>query len=295
MVPEPLANAATHLIKSLFTLLGFQVSDKPSKNPPFAAVFQALGVAFNLTRAVSGVFEVANTEARIHLLASSLQELLTSHSISPKEARRLRGRMQFAHGQLSGRYHARCLSSLHELSALAPGSRAPPSLVRILQRCLQSRVNSMPRAVSSKDRLVWHLFTDGALEASKPSIGGVLVDFFGSHCILHLEILPILVALHLWPDLLSGTAIFFHVDNEAALHSLIRMSCDNHAADQLVQHFLRLEQRMTFDTWIHRVPTEVNVADAPSRGNETQLLSFQSQKSHVTPSIWNSLWSELQL
>ena len=48
VVPEPLANAATHLIKSLFTLLGFQVSDKPSKNPPFAAVFQALGVAFNL-------------------------------------------------------------------------------------------------------------------------------------------------------------------------------------------------------------------------------------------------------
>ena len=80
---------------------------------------------------------------------------------------------------------------------------------------------------------------------------------FGSHCILHLKILPILVRLHLWPDLLSGTAIFFHVDNEAALHSLIRMSCDNHAADQLVQHFLRLEQRMTFDTWIHRVPTEV--------------------------------------
>ena len=178
-VPEPLANAATHLIKSLFTLLGFQVSDKPSKNPPFAAVFQALGVAFNLTQAVSGVFEVANTEARIHLLASSLQELLTSHSLSPKEARRLRGRVQFAHGQLSGRYHSRCLSSLHELSALAPGSRAPPSLVRILQRCLQSLVNSMPRAVSSKDRLVWHLFTDGALEASKPSIGGVLVDFFG--------------------------------------------------------------------------------------------------------------------
>ena len=91
---------------------------------------------------------------------------------------------------------------------------------------------------------------------------------FGSHCILHLEILPILVALHLWPDLLSGTAIFFHVDNEAALHSLVRMSCDNHAADQLVQ-------RMTFDPWIHRVPTEVNVADAPSRGDETQLLFFR--------------------
>ena len=32
----------------------------------------------------------------------------------------------------------------------------------------------MPRAVSSKDRLVWHIFTDGALNPSKPSIGGVL-------------------------------------------------------------------------------------------------------------------------
>ena len=173
----------------------------------------------------------------------------------------------------------------------------------------------MLRAISSKDRLAWHIFTDGALEASKPSIGGVLVDFFGqprfhfsfeppalsvlatfgSHCILHLEILPILMALHLWPDLLSGTAIFFHVDNEAALHSLVRMSCDNHATDKLVQHFLRLEQRMTFDPWIHRAPTEVNVADAPSRGDESQLLFLRPQKSHVTPTIWNSLWSELQL
>ena len=110
--------------------------------------------------------------------------------------------MQFAHGQLSGRYHSRCLSSLHELSALAPGSRAPPSLVRILQRCLQSLVNSMPRAVSSKGRLVWHLFTDGALEASKPSIGGVLVDFFG-HPRFHFSFEPstynLWISLHFAP------------------------------------------------------------------------------------------------
>ena len=104
----------------------------------------------------------------MHILASSLQELLTSHSFSPKEARRLRGRMQFAHGQLSGRYHSRCLSSLHELSALAPGLRAPVAC-EDFTALFASLVNSMPRAVSSKDRLVWHLFTDGALEASKPS------------------------------------------------------------------------------------------------------------------------------
>ena len=36
VVPDPLTYAATHLIQSLFTLLGFQVSGKPSKNPPFA-------------------------------------------------------------------------------------------------------------------------------------------------------------------------------------------------------------------------------------------------------------------
>ena len=220
--------------------------------------------------------------------------------------------VQFAHGQLSGRYHSRCLSSLHELSALAPGSRAPPSLVGILQRCLQSLVNSMPRAVSSKDCLVWHLFTDGALEASKPSIGGVLVDFFGqphfhfsfappalsvlatfgSHCILHLEILPIFTSGQTCSQVRPFSFMW-----TTKLHFILSFACqcDNHAADQLVQHFLRLEQRMTFDTWIHRVPTEVNVADAPSRGDETQLLFFRSQKSHVTPSIWNSLWSELQL
>ena len=299
VVPKPLANAATHLIKSLFTLLGFQVSDKPSKNPPFAAVFQALGVAFNLTRAVSGVFEVANTEARIHLLASSLQELLTSHSISPKEARRLRGRMQFAHGQLSERYHARCLSSLHELSALAQGSRAVACEDFTALFAVSCQLHSKSRQQQGPPRLAfvyrWCLGGFQALHRRRPrgllraSPLSLFIRAPGSSSPYN-----IWISLHFaprdpshfggtspLPDLLSGTAIFFHVDNEAALHSLIRMSCDNHAADQLVQHFLRLEQRMTFDTWIHRVPTEVNVADAPSRGNETQLLSFQSQKSQL--------------
>ena len=69
VVPEPLANAATHLIKSLFTLLGFQVSVKPSKNPPFAAVFQALGVAFNLMRPVSSKWRTPRPESISWLLA----------------------------------------------------------------------------------------------------------------------------------------------------------------------------------------------------------------------------------
>ena len=82
VVPEPLANAATHLIKSLFTLLGFQVSDKPSKNPPFAAVFQALGVAFNLTRAVSGSskWRTPRPESISWLLAcKSFSQAIPSH------------------------------------------------------------------------------------------------------------------------------------------------------------------------------------------------------------------------
>ena len=48
VVPEPLTYAATHLIQSLFTLLGFQVSGKPSKNPA-KGVFQALGVESHTT------------------------------------------------------------------------------------------------------------------------------------------------------------------------------------------------------------------------------------------------------
>ena len=151
-----------------FHLAGFSSQWQAFQEPAFCSRVSGAWGCLQPHASPSRVFKVA-----------SLQELLTSHSLLPKEARKLRGRMQFAHGQLSGRNRSTCLSSLHELSALAPGSQAPSSLVKILERCLQSLVYSMPRAISSKDRLVWHVFTDGALEASKPSIGGVLVDFFG--------------------------------------------------------------------------------------------------------------------
>ena len=189
--------------------------------------------------------------------------------------------MQFAHGQLSERYHSRCLSSLHKLSALARLSRSP-SLVRILQRCLQSLVNSTPRAVAAS-RLVWHLFTDGALEASKSSIGGVLVDFFSIPAFTFHSSPRLFQSYNIWISLHFAPRDPSHFGGTSPLarpalrhgHFLLcgQRSCtsfshshvsDNHAADQLVQHFLRLEQRM--------IPTEVNVADAPSRGNKTKHL-----------------------
>ena len=64
---------------------------------------------------------------------------------------------------------------------------------------------------------------------------------------------------------LRNQPVFFHIDSEAAKHSLIRGTCQQREAQFLVSAILHLETQLCLRPWYSRIPSESNPADAPSR------------------------------
>ena len=100
--------------------------------------------------------------------------------------------------------------------------------------------------ISLRTLCTWFIFTDGACEDSSTtgSVGGVLVApnrsvlhhfggtatqnvmshllRFSSHPIHELEMIPVLIALRLWSDLLKGCQLVHYIDNESVRLALLR-------------------------------------------------------------------------
>ena len=137
------------------------------------------------------------------------------------------------------------------------------------------------------------VFVDGAFETDKDgvnvgSIGGLILDpvdmayeFFslqlstshvqfllgiaGKTAIFQLELLPVLVARHLWSDRCKDRAIIVFCDNEAAKSALVAGYTAQPVSVRIVSRVADLDVRDGALTWYERVPSFSNPADAPSR------------------------------
>ena len=84
----------------LFMLLGWATSsDKASK---FDTIAQVLGLKINLAEAL-GFIHFENTEHRCEQLIITIDGIIESSFLSRKDGERLRGRLQFAEQQISGK------------------------------------------------------------------------------------------------------------------------------------------------------------------------------------------------
>ena len=68
------------MAEELFKLLGWQVSEKPSKSKPFAKSFEALGVVIDLSRSVCNEVLVRNKESRLEALELQVAEIVFRES-----------------------------------------------------------------------------------------------------------------------------------------------------------------------------------------------------------------------
>ena len=91
--------------------------------------------------------------------------------------------------------------------------------------------------------------------------------------IFELEVLPVLVARHLWSDYLANRSFFCFVDNESAKAALTASYSSNAAVVQLLTSVSSLDVADGALAWYERVPTLSNPADAPSRGEIPPALS----------------------
>ena len=93
----------------LFQLLGWKFAVEGDKAHSFSLAFSALGVHINLEKFAYGTVEFSNTEKRTAELTEAIEAILARGTMTVLESQKLRGRMQFADGQLFGRLGRLCM------------------------------------------------------------------------------------------------------------------------------------------------------------------------------------------
>ena len=294
--PEDCAEETDKATRVFFELLGWQLALEPKKNKPFASKFQALGVEFDLTNAADGVLRISNTESRKEELGRAIDDVLSSGRLSFKTATSLRSRMLFAESQIFGRFAKKAINLLGKHADNAHNVLDVDRELRAALEWLRNRVvYGSPREVSVAKRKTFLLFLDGACDNESPSlqssVGGVLIDkeagpqsSFGEivpneavsawktkvpkgakQLNFEAEVMPYVVALKCWADVLRGALLLIFIDNDAARHAWVSASAHSLHASNMIHHALAVEADLGVDAYFCRVPTHSNIADAPSR------------------------------
>ena len=189
-------------------------------------------------------------------------------------------------------------------------SRLRETLIQLLDRVR----SGAPVVVNSRVLTTWICFTDGACE-DRASVGAMLVNplgqaisvfgdnlpselqhlFYGEskHPIYETELLPVLISVLVWGEMIQGSQVVFYLDTESAKSGLIKGYGATKVANAIVGSFCQTEALLQLKTWFSRVPTHSNPSDGPSRmcfglANSLGCTAFgamvKGQRTHlVTP------------
>ena len=295
-------------VSTFFKVLGWSFAEAGEKAKCFAECLVALGISVNLRCMASGKIFSTNTEARVAEIKAAILNILDAGSLPAHEALRLRGRLMFANGFLSGRSGKECLKAVGDHAYADGDERISQSLKKALIRFLHRLEEGAPRVICNVSDQAWFIFTDASYEpaAATPycGIGGLLCDHKGrpvqffsrslnkdmrhvlgegrsKQIILECEMLAMLVSLRLWCDIIRGAPTVFFVDNNAARDIAMSGSARSCIPAQLIELFLMYEDNASIMSWIARVPSPSNPADLPSRMLMTQW-DFKGQHMEAT-------------
>lgn len=172
-------------------------------------------------------------------------------------------------------------------------------------------MHGRPKRISIAKKKTFLLFLDGACEGEDCeqtcSIGGVLVDkehgpvaCFGEvvpqavvdmwkqkgakQLIFKAEILPYVVGLQVWANLLRDALVLVFIDNDAARHSWVSASAHTQHAMDMVNLALKLEADLDVAAYFCRVPSHSNISDGPSRLNFELCHSIEASRVRIDSS-----------
>ena len=293
-----LANNTEVSISLLFDLLGWDFAREGDKSKPFGVSFSALGIQISSKNFSQGWIEFGNTENRINEVCAIIRSVVESGELSYKDAIRLRGRLQFADGQLFGRLGKLCLKSITEHSLNSSCKKVSNRCRSLLTMFCKMMESGKPRIISLASGSCWFVFTDACFEPDHPSwscgLGGILVNMYGhavqyfSLClsddqilslggaskktiIFEAEMIAVILALRTWSEFIRNSMTVGFIDNNSARDIAISASGRSGFAMALIEVLLKSEECGDFYPWFARVPSPSNPADRPSR-NETEWL-----------------------
>ncbi|CAE7639962.1 unnamed protein product [Symbiodinium sp. CCMP2592] len=247
-------------------------------------------LSIDMAEARLGLFKLANTDKRVLELIAALDEVLLAGRLSHSDCERLRGRLQFASGQLFGR---RAKVALHQLSRHHGGrlSEVTSEACRFLRRLVSS---NQSRSISRQLGNVVHVYVDAPFsdEGRLCGIGGMaydhkgsLLQWFGENLdaslvsqvmtsfervketvIFELEALAVYVALKFFFKALKGKNVVVFTDNEGVHGAFVKCWTVSHFATHVIDAVCEIEESLGFMIWYDRVPSVSNPSDPLSRG-----------------------------
>ncbi|CAL1147099.1 unnamed protein product [Cladocopium goreaui] len=167
----------------LLTLLGWKFAEEGEKATCFGDDFSALGVRLNLENANLGKVSFINTEKRITELTSAIEDISRKGRMTVLESQKLRGRMQFADGQVFGRLGKLCMKAITQHAFTGRGDKLEKPTVDALRRFVIFLNHAEPRSLELASDSVWTIYTDACYEPQRTDwvcgLGGVLVNLLG--------------------------------------------------------------------------------------------------------------------
>ena len=310
-----MSNGTGIAAEALFDLFGMWFAREGTKAMDFSDQVRTLGLVIRLGSAV-GPFTIGHTTERRQELCESLEAVLETERIEPKQAERLRGRMQWFEGYAFGRIAQHSLKVLSELSLRQQRNvklnETELSAIHFLLLRVKS-AEAIRITTTMLDNFL--IFTDGACEGDiekTGSVGGVLVspdgrvlEHFSSKVptkymvslleksenpIYELELLPIHIALLLWSHRLQSSHVVMYLDNDAARAALCKGYGATVSAQRIVQKVMEKECSCELKTWFARVPTHSSIADGPSRLQCCEIERLGSKELKVD---WNIVLEDL--
>ena len=306
---KALQNSTEMAASNLFDLLGIVYAKEGDKAVKFDKKFKTLGLEVDLHDSLNHRAYIGHTESRVSELSALLGDILQASRISAKHAESLRGRMLRFETYAFGRVGNAAVKKLGDLAYLGVKDVSLKQSDLDSIRFLKDRVlGAPPVCISCRSLESWIIFVDGACEGDIDklgTIGAVLIDpcgnfrfhisevvpdsfmqkcVYSKNPIYKLEILPQLVALICWSDLIRNSQCVFYGDNDAARASMIAGRAATVVSSQLVDSFVSREMELQIKPWFARVPTSSNIADDPSRLSEDAVIALGSVK---TPVNWS--------
>ena len=310
------AASLTACIHMFFKLVGWAFAQEGPKAPDFSQLFTALGVTINVSRLNEGLGTVGNADHRREELLQTLDNILTAKRLSKAEALKLRGRLQFAAGNLFGRVAKAALAAV-SAHAYGTGSKVLDSRTTLaLQLHRKFLESGRPRELRPACDQVWFIQTDACFEPVGEGIfagiGGVLFSPDGtpvkflSHkldaqlltrlnpggrktAIYECEFFALVSALYLWAGWVNS-AVVVYTDNNAVRDAMISCHTSNVVARRVLIAALSIESEYYLAPWYARVPTDSNLADDTSRLSIRHLQELGAQQSELN---LNDCWDAL--
>ena len=177
----------------------------------------------------------------------------------------------------------RSWAKAHSSSEMRLDEIARRSLNLFIERLRGGAPRQVPCGVA--DHVV-HVFTDGASEGERHTIGGVIViegrlhSFFGCevpsglvqlwsksmmHWIGPVEAYAVAVARRIWHQHLASNRCIFYIDNVPAQDAYVRGTSTNIHVREILLAFEASEKLCASWAWFARVASPSNAADDPSR------------------------------